>query len=459
MGRRSANGLGIGTHGDLTTTGAVCISSLPNASFEQTGVLRLGDVTTPCPKCSRPGKIVESYPAMDWEGIPTALDGAIIRCGCPPGTNRLIAPCERAPETRTFSGSPIQPNGSASTNTQPSQSAQSSQLETPSPVAQTAARPQPVYGRTFSIIDSETRRPFSNRVFIETVEGRQKVGMTDTYGVAHVMAPAEGSAISIHVPFQSPARVLNELTIQPMVGNNFKTQTQAQERRLGEPVVPTAITINDRAASREALIRQIRLLGHEFFERSEWKANAPASPLEADWDYSMIALHHAGRSYKCGPGEEQMLETQLLHQQPGKYQDIAYHFGVDCSGAIYEGRDIRFKASSVSKYNTGVIGIVLLNNSTTPEEGEDYKSWGRIALNSLGLYTSYPIPTAQIEATVNLITALKSIFVIRRFGGHKEFPGQKGDGKICPGKIGMKLVKNIRTQTKLLPPPAPWENC
>jgi hypothetical protein len=137
-----------------------------------------------------------------------------------------------------------------------------------------------VYGRTFSIIDSETRRPFSNRVFIETVEGRQKVGMTDAYGVAHVMAPAEGSAISIHVPFQSPARVLNELTIQPMVGNNFKTQTQAQELQSDRPFGPIEITVNDRAATREAIIRQVRSLGHEFVERSEWKARPPKNPLE-----------------------------------------------------------------------------------------------------------------------------------------------------------------------------------
>lgn len=456
MGRRSANRLGIGTHGDLTTTGAVCISSLPHASFEQSGVLRLGDVTTPCPKCSRPGKIVESYPAMRWEGIPTALDGAIIRCGCPPGSNRLIAPCERAPESRTSSGPTAQPNGTASTHAQPSQSARSSQLETPSPVAQTATKSQPVYGRTFSIIDSETRLPFSNRIFIETVEGRQKVGMTDAYGVAHVMAPAEGSAISIHVPFQSPARVLNELTIQPMVGNNFKTQTQAQELQSDRPFGPIEITVNDRAATREAIIRQVRSFGHEFVERSEWKARPPKNPLEYDWDYSMIALHHAGRGYECSVGAEQMLDVQIVHLK--RYDDIGYHFGIDCAGTIYEGRDIRFKGSSVDKYNTGLIGIVLLNNLTTAEEGNDGIAVFNIAKKYLGIGSSDKIPAPQIDATLKLLTALSSIFLIKHFGGHMEYPGQKEDEKICPGHIGMKLVKSIRIKTKLLPPPKPLKS-
>jgi hypothetical protein len=322
------------------------------------------------------------------------------------------------------------------------------------PVAETATKPQPVYGRTFSIIDSETRRPFSNRVFIETVEGRQKVGMTDTYGVAHVMAPAEGSAISIHVPFQSPARVLNELTIQPMVGNNFKTQTQAQELQSDRPFGPIEITVNDRAATREAIIRQVRSLGHEFVERSEWKARPPKNPLEYDWDYSMIALHHAGRSYSCGNGNKQMLDTQNFHQK--KFDDISYHFAIDCLGAIYEGRDIRFKGASVLHFNTGVIGIVLLNNLTTPEEGNDEVSIIRRIKKSLGADTTNQIPAPQIDAALNLIAALRSIFIIRHFGGHKEYPGQlEGEGKICPGNVGMKLVKKIRIKTQLLPPPAP----
>lgn len=92
MGRGTANGLGQGLHDDLTTTGARCISSLPCAAQGGRGVLRLGDVTTPCPKCGKPGEIITSLPAMKWDGIPTVLDGAELRCGCPPGTNRLIAP-------------------------------------------------------------------------------------------------------------------------------------------------------------------------------------------------------------------------------------------------------------------------------------------------------------------------------------------------------------------------------
>lgn len=101
--RASVNGLGQGLHGDVTTTGAVCISSLPNATQGGRRVLRLGDKTTPCPQCGEEGEIVEGFPHMKWMGVATALDGARIQCGCPTGRNRLIAPLQTSaapPATR-----------------------------------------------------------------------------------------------------------------------------------------------------------------------------------------------------------------------------------------------------------------------------------------------------------------------------------------------------------------------
>jgi hypothetical protein len=62
----------------------------------------------------------------------------------------------------------------------------------------------------------------------------------------------------------------------------------------------------------------------------------------------------------------------------------------------------------------------------------------------------------QATATINLITTLKNIFHITEFGGHREFPHQMDDnGKMCPGNIGMKLVKSIRTKTRLNKPKKP----
>ncbi|WLI11935.1 MULTISPECIES: N-acetylmuramoyl-L-alanine amidase [Pseudomonas] len=236
----------------------------------------------------------------------------------------------------------------------------------------------------------------------------------------------------------------------------FATQATAQEIKPGEFMCPIPITVNDRAATREAIIKKVRSLNATFVERSSWGAVKGKPDMVMDWDYSMIALHHAGRSHSCTPGAEQMQEIQKGHLSQ-KYDDIGYHYGIDCTGQIFEGRDIRLQGSSVLKFNTGLIGIVLLENLTTPEEGGDWVAKGRVALDSIGYSTTNVIPDAQIVALMHLIDALKSVFVIKHFGGHREYPGQASEGKICPGNIGMELVRNLRTKTQLLPPPAPQE--
>ncbi len=104
MPRGHVNGIAQGLHGDLTTTGAVCISSLPNAKQGGRSVLRLGDKTTECPRCGKTGVIVSSRPAMCWMGIATVLHDATIHCDCPAGSNRLIAPADSSvasPTTRS----------------------------------------------------------------------------------------------------------------------------------------------------------------------------------------------------------------------------------------------------------------------------------------------------------------------------------------------------------------------
>lgn len=233
----------------------------------------------------------------------------------------------------------------------------------------------------------------------------------------------------------------------------FSTTAKPQEVKPGRSMTPVTITVNDRAATREAIIRKVRELGHGYVSRSAWGAVKGNSGMESDWDYTMVALHHAGRSYECVGGSDQMLETQEVHMEQG-YDDIGYHFGIDCSGMIYEGRDIRLKGSSVRNYNTGVIGVVLLNNLTTAEEGGDLVAFGRETLESWGHNTTNTIPAAQIDGVVNLVKALKSVFVIKHFGGHREYPGQLSEGKICPGNVGMELVRAIRADTNLLFPPS-----
>jgi len=91
MTRSTVNGLKQGLHGDETTTGAMCYSSLPFMKQDNRGVLRVGDKTSDCPHCGQQGTITEGWKGLKWNGAPTALHGAEVQCGCPAGSNRLIA--------------------------------------------------------------------------------------------------------------------------------------------------------------------------------------------------------------------------------------------------------------------------------------------------------------------------------------------------------------------------------
>lgn len=157
-----------------------------------------------------------------------------------------------------------------------------------------------------------------------------------------------------------------------MSTETFTTTAQAQEVMPDQSASFVSITVNDRAATREAIIKKVRSRSATFVDRSSWGAVKGKPKMVMDWDYTMIALHHAGRSHSCASGVEQMRAVQIV-------------------------------------------------------------------------------------ALMHLIESLKSVFVIKHFGGHREYPGQASEGKICPGNIGMELVRNIRTETQLLPPPAPRE--
>jgi hypothetical protein len=229
------------------------------------------------------------------------------------------------------------------------------------------------------------------------------------------------------------------------------TRTTSVELKNNQFPTPLEITVNDRAATREALFEQLRAKGVSVVERSAWQAKPAKSGMEQDWDYTMIAIHHAGRSYACSEGASQITAIQSSHHGKG-FDDIAYHFGIDCTGILYEGRDIRFKGSHVRAYNTGVIGIVLMEDLTTPEEGSDLVANARQLMEHLGFNTQNAISDPQKNSLLALITALVDLFSIIILGAHREFPHQLGDGKICPGNYGLEQVKQLRTQLGLAPP-------
>jgi hypothetical protein len=217
---------------------------------------------------------------------------------------------------------------------------------------------------------------------------------------------------------------------------------------------PVVITVNDRAATRQAIINRVRQRGMKFVERSEWGAHKNRQEkMVNDWNYHSIAIHQAGRSFSCGVASRQMQEIQ--DEQMGekkKFDDVGYHYAIDCSGNIYEGRDIRFKGEHLLKFNTGVIGIVLLENLSEPDEGGDLVAKVRSFLSAIGINQHPEVPSIQKDLLEKFVRVLREFFKIPVLGGHREFPHQTNDGKICPGRVGLALVKQLRPTLGLSAP-------
>jgi hypothetical protein len=90
---------------------------------------------------------------------------------------------------------------------------------------------------------------------------------------------------------------------------------------------------------------------------------------------------------------------------------------------------------------------------SSPEEANDVIAGARQFMERMGFNTKNRVPNAQRDSLVALVDVLIDIFKVSVLGGHREVPKQLGEGKICPGNIGLELVENLRIHLKLIAPP------
>ncbi|SEA32684.1 peptidoglycan recognition protein family protein [Paraburkholderia sartisoli] len=227
-----------------------------------------------------------------------------------------------------------------------------------------------------------------------------------------------------------------------------------------------SIFVDDRAATRQAIITRLKARGYRVLERSSWEAKPPTQGMTAsNWNYRDIVIHHAGHSYSCAVNAqgsiEQMKKVQDYDMATQKFYDVGYHYAVSCPGEIIEARDIRFIGSHVLGDNTGKLGIVLLENLA--EAGEAWQQeysrkslWqklkGSLNIARDAVAFDHAMPTqAQIDALSALIATLKEFFDITAVGGHREYQrlAPNHEGRACPGKYGMQIVKDMRARFSL----------
>lgn len=105
----TVHGKNVGLDGDKTSTGSQCIAARSGMSVMGKWQLYTGDKTTPCPKCGKVGVIASGDVRHSNGGVAVAVDGSPIVCGCPAGTNFLIAPATVQINTSSWATAPVEP--------------------------------------------------------------------------------------------------------------------------------------------------------------------------------------------------------------------------------------------------------------------------------------------------------------------------------------------------------------
>lgn len=247
--------------------------------------------------------------------------------------------------------------------------------------------------------------------------------------------------------------------------SSFTTIGHLQPHRDGDDIPTVTVAVDDRAATRDEIIRRLRQRGQTFVCRSDWHAR-PSNKVIDDWHYHRIAIHHAGNSYSCAANSTDEMRRLQDTQMDDQFDDVGYHYAVDCQGTIYEGRDIRHKGEHIAEGNTGTLGIVMLADLTlrgeaweheyadrVPKDWKERLRWMKKWVPDQFSLFHDELTQPQIDATFALVEILNEFFHIDTLGGHRELQRvATGEGRACPGENGMKLVQILRSKFGLKKP-------
>ncbi|HLU46767.1 MAG TPA: N-acetylmuramoyl-L-alanine amidase [Planctomycetota bacterium] len=175
--------------------------------------------------------------------------------------------------------------------------------------------------------------------------------------------------------------------------------------------------------------RRAAFVAVEAVPRSRWQPR-PVSPskLVAMKNIRRITVHHTAGPSFWGHDERsvanEIRRIQRYHQKEQGWADIGYHFLIDRTGRIWQGRDLRLQGAHARDHNDGNIGIALLGN-----------------------YTRQDMTAAQRESLRKFILALSA---------HYEIPAQQvfTHGEICngetacPGQSIARFVQEVRSDVR-----------
>ena len=444
--------------GDQTDHGGQVIEASGMSFVHGRRIARVGDKVT-CPKRGHGHTtvIVTGDPTMVVDGQPVARHGDQCACGAILLASQGVAGAGSA----SAPAAPQRPNVEAEVGK--GLAVQQGLKTRPKRHANVSDR-RASYGVRFRAIDLDTHEILPNCNYTLVPHGGSPVtGKTDAQGYTQPIESPLPEPVTVQFSFNAPSGKtldLNAITDTSPLGNDLKLagfDTIAETTsKTGSTVRSVSVNLNNRAATRQSIILQLRRAGHQFQTRSQWKAKPTPARVPLDWNYHGIALHHAGNSYSCGANSAELLHTAETTDY-SKFGQLSYHYAVGCDGVIYEALDIRHKGSHIAQGNTGVVGIVMLADLS--ERGEAYEQeyrdksvWQKIRGapdwldDQLDVNADHPTDM-QIKSLLALVHTLKEHFRITALGGHREYQHlATHDGRACPGTGGMSLVKMLRRE-------------
>jgi len=181
--------------------------------------------------------------------------------------------------------------------------------------------------------------------------------------------------------------------------------------RLPEPPPPAPQVAAAPVVSRGQIPSDPQLLLKEIHRRAEWGARPISGAYDPMKPITRITVHHSAEVAKVGSNASvgsELRNMQASHQ--AKWADLGYHFVIDPSGGIWEGRALKWQgAHEGAGLNQGSIGICLMGN-----------------------FETQPLPYAQTAGLSRLLDALCKHFAVdaARIKTHREV---RPDPTACPG--------------------------
>ncbi len=164
--------------------------------------------------------------------------------------------------------------------------------------------------------------------------------------------------------------------------------------------------------------------------RHEWTRSEPILALAKPMNgIRRITVHHSGvvsSSVRTKTDAARMLESIRSGHIGRKWADIGYHYIVDPTGRIWEGRPVRLQGAHVSEQNENNLGIMVMGNfmeerptsealgaldAFLAEQMRRYRVPLRGAFPYVGVYTHQEIGSSACPGT-----SLQSYMIATRSG-------------------------------------------